>query len=440
MRRFVLGMLIGLALAPLAQASVRHEKKVYGEVKSDKALVYLVRQPAMLGKAVGMFVFADDQFLAFLKNNTYSFAYVEPGRHLIWIDWLGNPREVEFIPGQTYYFDIAPMAMAVVSEEEGKKLVEKAIAYMEAQEIDFKNAEGKIKKRYVRAQKIEGKKGKAEIEEVTAAAPPESTEGMLRVPAYTPLKLQLCETVSSAMNKTGETVFLLVAEDAAVDGQVFARKGTPVKATVRQAKSGASYGVEGMLDIAIPAVTGVDGNAIPVVGQIAAAGQGRTGAPMAGLIVGAMIKGTETYRLAGSELPVWTRQEVWVKPAQSSAEAESEAAPAAEALTLKAFTVATAPRFAADGRRRPDPIEVTVETDGQIRSAEVYRVGDWPLPSVVAATRIARNPNGAAVVFGGWDLARYLTPGKEVVVALRGKLADEKPFTAEVPIKLLVEE
>ena len=438
MRRFLIVVLIGLMLAPVAQASIRHDKKVYGEVRPDKALVYLVRQRAMLGGGVGMFVFADDQFLAFLKNNTYSFAYVEPGRHLIWIDWLGNPREIEFVPGQTYYFDIAPAAMAVVSEEEGKKLVEQSSAYMEAQEIDFKNAEGKIKKRYARAQKIEGKKGKAEIEEVAAVAPPESTEGMLRVPAYTPLKLQLRETVSSAMNKTGETVWLLVAEDAAVDGQTFVRKGTPVKATIRQAKSGASYGMEGMLDIAIPAVTGVDGNAIPVVGQIATAGQGRTGAPMAGLLVGAMIKGTESYRLAGSELAVWTRQEAWVKPAEASA--EPEAATDADVMILKAFTLSSPPRFAADGRRRPDPIELTVQTDGEIKSAEIYRVGDWPLPSVVAAMRTARNPNGAAVVFGGWDLARYLTPGQEVVVAVRGKLADDKAFTAEVPIKLIVEE
>lgn len=244
-----------------------------------------------------------------------------------------------------------------------------------------------------------------------AVASPKNTEGMLRVPAHTPLRLQLRETVSSAVNKPGETVWLDVMENEVIDGQVFVRKGTPVKATMHQ-------GDEGMLDIAIPSVTGVDGNAIPVV---AAAGQGKA-----------------SYRLAGSEFAVSTLQEAWVK---RPAPAELQPAPFVEVPTLEAFIRGTPPRLPADGRRSPDPIEVTLETGSAIRNVGVYRVGDWELPKAVEAILIGRNANGAAVaVFDGWDLARYLTPGKETLLAIHGWFADGTPFLAGARIKLIVEE
>ena len=46
------------------------------------------------------FVFADDQLIAFLRNGTYSFAYTDPGQHMIWGD-TDSTLDIHLVAGES---------------------------------------------------------------------------------------------------------------------------------------------------------------------------------------------------------------------------------------------------------------------------------------------------------------------------------------------------
>ena len=106
----VVGSLVvgSLAALPLGAAE-KSAPKVFGEVKSDQALVYLVREGHMLGAALTLFVYADQQFLGTLKNNSYTFSYLPPGTYLLWahpLGWTVSNTRVELEAGKVYYFNV----------------------------------------------------------------------------------------------------------------------------------------------------------------------------------------------------------------------------------------------------------------------------------------------------------------------------------------------
>ncbi len=68
---------------PLMSVEI-HDKKLYGEAKDGMALVYLIRPGYELCGNFTTFVYADDKFLGVLKHDSYTFAHVEPGKHLFW--------------------------------------------------------------------------------------------------------------------------------------------------------------------------------------------------------------------------------------------------------------------------------------------------------------------------------------------------------------------
>ena len=109
-RTHVVGTLVlcWLAALPLAAAE-KSPQKVFGEVKPDQALVYLIREGHMLGAAVTVFAFADQQFLGTLKSNSYTFSYLLPGNYLLWAHPLGftvSNTQVELEAGKVYYFNV----------------------------------------------------------------------------------------------------------------------------------------------------------------------------------------------------------------------------------------------------------------------------------------------------------------------------------------------
>lgn len=111
MRRFVTGLfamlVLGACLAPFPlAAATRSSTKQFGEPKPDEALVYLIREKRFQGGGRTMFVFADEQFLGALDNDSYTFAYLPPGKHLLWLNWAKINTEIELEAGKTYYFAI----------------------------------------------------------------------------------------------------------------------------------------------------------------------------------------------------------------------------------------------------------------------------------------------------------------------------------------------
>jgi len=101
-------VLCGLAALPLAAAE-KSPQKVFGEVKPDQALVYLIREGHMLGAAVSVFAYADQQFIGTLKSNSYTFAYLPAGTHLLWahpLSFTVSNTRVELEAGKVYYFNV----------------------------------------------------------------------------------------------------------------------------------------------------------------------------------------------------------------------------------------------------------------------------------------------------------------------------------------------
>lgn len=101
-------VLCSLAALPLGAAE-KSAQKVFGEVDTDQALVYLIREGHMLGAALTLFVYADQQFLGTLKNNSYTFSYLPPGTHLLWahpLGWTVSNTRVELEAGKVYYFNV----------------------------------------------------------------------------------------------------------------------------------------------------------------------------------------------------------------------------------------------------------------------------------------------------------------------------------------------
>ncbi len=104
-----------------------------GEVRSDRALVYVLR-PTSMGFAIKSFFLCDDEILGINKGSSYFFAHVAPGKRVFWsksenVDAL----ELEVEAGKTYYIQQrvqmggfrARTKLEVLDEAAGKKALEK---------------------------------------------------------------------------------------------------------------------------------------------------------------------------------------------------------------------------------------------------------------------------------------------------------------------------
>lgn len=139
-----------LVVSMPAAATNKSPSKAFGEPKSDQALVYFVRSAHFVAKARTMFVYADEAFLGVLDNDTYTFAYVEPGKRLLWLNWAKISEEVELEAGEVYYFDVFDTFNAL-DPESAKEYVEAAKFYVTPDD----------KERATSAQHIQERHGKA---------------------------------------------------------------------------------------------------------------------------------------------------------------------------------------------------------------------------------------------------------------------------------------
>lgn len=107
--------------------------KVWVGGVAQRALVYIIRE-THLGFGVDTWSFCNDKYIGMNRGRSYFYAYVEPGRHLMWSKAENiSPYEMTFERGKTCYFleDImmgafsARVRLGPISEEDGKALIDK---------------------------------------------------------------------------------------------------------------------------------------------------------------------------------------------------------------------------------------------------------------------------------------------------------------------------
>ncbi len=140
-----------------AGAAVKSEQKILGEPSEAQALLYLIREKRFQGSARTMFVYADKTHLGTLDNNCYTWAYLDPGEHLLWSNWFGLIDTVELEAGAVYYFRTW-QGFEKLNEEWGKALIEEVNFYCTPKQEEIQTAQRKIDKLYPKATKAASKK------------------------------------------------------------------------------------------------------------------------------------------------------------------------------------------------------------------------------------------------------------------------------------------
>ncbi len=142
-----LASVIGATVVP---AAVTSREKVLAEPRDDKTLIYFIRPMKFVGGGRTMFIYADETFLGVLENNSYTFAYVEPGKRLLWLNWARVTKEIEAEPGSTRYFWIYDHFNELTGEE-GRRRVQEAGLYVTPNPKESQTAQRHIAERYEKA-------------------------------------------------------------------------------------------------------------------------------------------------------------------------------------------------------------------------------------------------------------------------------------------------
>lgn len=166
-RRFLssvagLSILLLLAPAPAAECSVKSKQKQMGEARDDAALVYFIRTKKFQGKARTFFVYADEHLVGTLDNNCYTFAYLPPGEHLLWMNFAKITETVDLEAGEVYYFNVWPKGANLdfqdVGRDWGQSLIETVKLYCQPTDKEVLKSETHIAERLGKAEKTEGAK------------------------------------------------------------------------------------------------------------------------------------------------------------------------------------------------------------------------------------------------------------------------------------------
>jgi hypothetical protein len=158
---FCLLLTIPLTL-PAAQ---KHGSRQYAEPADNAALVYLVRQKKMQGKARTFFVFADDTLLGTLDNGCYTYAYVPPGERLFWLNFARISERVKLEPGETYHFNLTPTGASFsswvrfedVGEEWGRALIDEVPSFCTPDDKEIAKADEYVANRMGKAERLAAK-------------------------------------------------------------------------------------------------------------------------------------------------------------------------------------------------------------------------------------------------------------------------------------------
>lgn len=143
-----------------ARSAVKNAEKVFGDAVENRALAYFIREHDMQAMLRTMFVYADDTFLTVVDDDGYGFAYVEPGRKLLWLNWSRVNRKFDFEAGSTYYFVVSDHFLEV-DEQEGRDRIAAVRHYCTTSEKETETANKQARNRRAKA----GKRAEAETGE-----------------------------------------------------------------------------------------------------------------------------------------------------------------------------------------------------------------------------------------------------------------------------------
>ncbi len=135
------------------------------------------------------------------------------------------------------------------------------------------------------------------------------------IPSGTVVPVQTTQQLSSNSLASGQTVnSIIVAQDVKVSGVTVIKKGTPVYATVMDAKESGYVGQAGKLVIGIQSTTAVDGSNVPLSGTMMLKKEGEVGATAAASVIlcplFALHKGDEAVIPSGYQTRAMTMGEI----------------------------------------------------------------------------------------------------------------------------------
>lgn len=415
--KVVLGLwLLFLVLFPKSSnAVVKSTLNTTPELKANKALVFLIRPKNYIGSWRTEFIYADETFLGTLDNETFTYAYVEPGERLLWTNWTSLQMYLELAAGQTYYFQTYP-DLQMVDAATGKSLIRQIQVFATPSDKEKAKSFSHIEHRYKKAQKKMVKQNYIPLDPVSAPVVSEDIvskprKGAVKLPENTVVKIKLLENITSGYSKAGDEIAFEVAEDVLQNNRKLISAGTSLNGVLRHTGQGNIDGIGGKLDIVIPSVAAVDGSAVPLFGQLFAHGRDNStnnSAQVAGMGLFGLLaaKKSQAFLLAPNLFEVKSRSAVWIIPSSAkspkSANANAVALPTLEA-TIKKPTI-----FKPESSKKLADIALQVPPEGKWENIELVKIGDIPLKKTVPSKSENAGEENVEFIFSAWEIVRYL--------------------------------
>lgn len=399
----------------LSWAVTKNPIKQMGMIQPDKALVYLIRPSNFIASVRTQFVYLDQAFLGALDNNTYTFAYVNPGTYLIWTNWTRVQKKIIFDAGQVYYFRIFDQVL-LLAKEEGISAINSVPNFAGPTEKELKKAQVHIQKRYGRAKKRMEKDEYAQVVSTINSPALVKRAGAVFLPALTSIKIKLLENVTSALSSAGDKIAFQINEDVTQNGKLLIVKGTPFTGVVWHRKHGKTGGVAGTFELLVSSVPAADGNLVPVSGHISTIqGTDRTNEAMvrylaAGLVGFLTTKSREGFLFSQQEFIVTTKEDTWILPMtpekiaalSNSAQPSSKIYEAIVKHPIKFFPY-----------KKKSPKDITVDVGNQYiwDQLSLVAIDDTILSSPVTSQKVNGQSNSQNFIFDGWNIVRYIPIG-----------------------------
>lgn len=127
------------------------------EASADRAVAVFIREGRMVGKARTMFVYADQQLLGVLDNDTWTYAELDPGEYTLWLNWAKVTHKATLEAGKVYFFNVPFSGFVEVDEATGRALVNAVKGFTSPTAKEEKTAQQHVTKRYGKAQQAAAK-------------------------------------------------------------------------------------------------------------------------------------------------------------------------------------------------------------------------------------------------------------------------------------------
>ncbi len=146
-------LIVGSGVPSLA--AEKSENKIYCEPTPDQSVLYFIRPADMMGFARTLFIYADDQLLGTLDNNSYTCVRLDPGRYLLWPKQGDSVLNLEAGPGQVYYFEATfGIGFSWLPESEREASLQEVKFYATATDKELAKAAEHVAKRLPKVQKL----------------------------------------------------------------------------------------------------------------------------------------------------------------------------------------------------------------------------------------------------------------------------------------------